>query len=88
MRRALDLLGELDGAGRWPDLAAAAARCRRLAAQLKDGRPDVVDVIEAALGKLWTGQRMRELLALQHRDDEGRAVVRSMIDAFGPSLAP
>ncbi len=88
MRRVLDLLGELDRSARWRDLAAAAEHYRHLTTELKDARPDVVDAIDVALGEHWTPSRMRALLELHHRDDEGRAVVRGIVGAFGPSLAP
>jgi hypothetical protein len=88
MRRTLGLFGELDRAGRWRDLAAAAERYRHLAKDLRDARPDVVDAIDTALGQHWTGSRARALLALHERDEEGRAEVRSLLEAFGPALAP
>ena len=88
MQRALNLLGELDRAARWRDLAAVAARFRHLTTELRDTRPDVVDLIDTALGGHWTAGRMRALLALQGRDEEGRAVVGSLLEAFGPLLAP
>lgn len=88
MRRALDLFGELDRAARWHDLAAAAAPYRHLTKELRDARPDVVDAIDTALGGHWSRSRALALLALHERDEEGRAVVRLLLDAFGPSLAP
>jgi hypothetical protein len=87
MRRTLDLFGELDRAGRWRDLAAAAARFHHLAKDLRDARQDVVDAIDTALGEHWTGSRALALLALHERDEEGRGEVRLLFDAFGPSLA-
>jgi hypothetical protein len=88
MQRALNLFAELDRGARWNDLAAAAARYRRLTTELRATRPDVVDAIDTALGGHWTAPRMLALLGLQDRDDEGRATARRLVDAFGPSLAP
>jgi hypothetical protein len=87
LRRALELFAELDSAARWDDLAPAAARYRQLAQELKEARPDVVDAIDAALGRHWTTGRTLALLALHDRDAEGRAVARRLLEAFGPSLA-
>jgi hypothetical protein len=87
MRRALDFFGELDRAARWDDLARLAARFRQLAEELKEARPDVADAVHAALGRHWTTTRALALLALHDRDAEGRAVVRQLLEAFGPSLA-
>jgi hypothetical protein len=88
MRRALDLFGELDRAARWHDLSAAAARYRRLAKDLRETRPDAVDAVDGALAGHWTRSRALALLVLQARDDEGRAAVRLLLEAFGSSLAP
>ena len=88
MHRALDLVGELDRAERWRDLAAAVASYRHLMNELSDARPDAVDAIDSALCEHWTKPRMLALLALHARDDEGREVVLRLFDAFGPSLAP
>jgi hypothetical protein len=88
MHRALGLVGELDRAGRWGDLAAVVTSYRHLMNELRGARPDVVDAIDSALGAHWTKPRVLALLALHARDDEGRAVVLRLFDAFGPSLAP
>jgi hypothetical protein len=88
MDRALSVVGELDCAARWGDLAAAVASYRHLMNELRDARSDVVDAMDSALSEHWTRPRMLALLALHARDDEGRAVVLRLFDAFGPSLAP
>jgi len=88
MRRALDLFTELDRDARWHELATAAASYSHLKNVLGDARPDVVNAIDTALGGYWTRSRTLALVALHERDEEGRAVVRLLLDAFGPSLAP
>lgn len=87
LHRALALFSELDRAARWPDLAAAAARYRRLAGELQAARPDVVEAIDTALAAHWNRTRTLALLA-RYESDDGRKAAALLLDAFGPSLAP
>jgi hypothetical protein len=86
MRRALAFAGDLHRAARWSDLADAATKFRRLTYELREPRPDVADAIDLALADHWTRARVLDLLELQRRDPEGRAEVRTLLDAFGPSI--
>jgi hypothetical protein len=76
----------LHQAGRWHDLAATATGFRRLTYELNQSRPDVAAAIDSALGDHWSRNRVLDLVALHDRDPESRAVVRTLVEAFGPSM--
>jgi hypothetical protein len=88
LRRALLLFGDLDRAGRWGDLAAAASQFDELAGELCEARPDVASAIREALAAFCTQGRVLALLELHERDKSSREVASSFVKAFGLSLVP
>jgi hypothetical protein len=88
LRRALDLLGTLERAGRWNDLIAAVEGYGCLGEELKARRPDVSDVIANAMSDYCTPTRLMALASLHERDDEGRANADRMLKALGTALVP
>jgi hypothetical protein len=88
MRRALDLLGTLERAGRWNDLIEAVEGYGRIGEELGTRRPDVTDVISKAMSDYCTPTRLLALATLHERDDEGRAMAQRMLTALGPALVP
>jgi hypothetical protein len=88
LRRALELLGTLERAGRWNDLIAAVEGYRRLSDELRPRRPDVSDVIAKAMSDYCTSTRLMALASLHERDEEGRVIAERMLKALGGALAP
>jgi len=88
LRRAMDLLGALERAGRWTELIEAVEGYASLTEDLRGRRPDVADVISKAMSDHCTPTRLLALATLHERDDEGRAIAQRMLTALGPSLAP
>jgi hypothetical protein len=88
LRRAFDLLGALERAGRWGDLISAVEGYGRLGEELRPGRPDVSDVIFKAMSEYATPTRLLALASLHERDDEGRANVERVLHALGAALVP
>ncbi len=88
LRRALELLGALERAGRWRDLIDAVEGYGRLGEELRSRRPDVTDVISKAMSDYCTPTRLLALATLHERDEEGRAIAQEMLKALGPSLVP
>ena len=64
MARAEPAIGSLDADGRWPYFAFWLARFGELAANLRETRPDVSDVITAMLARFNTLDRARSLVTL------------------------
>jgi len=88
LRRAIDLMGGLERAGRWRDLISTVDGFARLGAELKARRPDVTDAITKALSDYCTPTRLMALAGLHERDEEGRAIAADMTKALGASLVP
>ena len=88
LRRALELLGTLERAGRWNDLIEAVEGYSRLGEELRTRRPDVTDVIAKAMSDYCTPTRLLALATLHERDEEGRAIAQRMLTALGPWLVP
>ena len=88
LRRALELLGTLERAGRWPDLIDAVAGYGRLGEELRSRRPDVTDAIAKAMSDYCTPTRLLALATLHERDEEGRVFAEQMLKALGTALVP
>jgi hypothetical protein len=88
LRRALELLGALERAGRWPDVIDAVAGYGRLGEELRSRRPDVTDAIAKAMSDYCTPTRLLALATLHERDEEGRAFAELMLKALGTALVP
>jgi hypothetical protein len=88
LRRALDLLGGLERAGRWPELIDAVAGYGRLGEELQPRRPDVTDVIAKAMSDYCTPTRLLSLATLHERDEDGRVFAEQMLKALGTALVP
>ena len=88
LRRALELLGTLERAGRWNDLIETVEGYSRLGEELRTRRPDVTDVIAKAMSDYCTPTRLLALATLHERDDEGRALAQRLLTALGPWLVP
>ena len=86
LRRAVELLGALERAGRWRDLIDAVEGYGRLGEELRSRRPDVTDVISKAMSDYCTPTRLLALATLHERDEDGRAIAQEMLKALGPSL--
>jgi hypothetical protein len=88
VRRALDLLGTVERAGRWPDVIASIEEFAHLAEELRAKRPDVTDTIWKALSDYGTPTRLLALAGLYERDEEGRTIVVALTSALGAALIP
>ena len=88
LRRALELLGMLERAGRWNDLIEKVEGYSRLGEELRTRRPDVTDVIATSMGDYCTPTRLLALATLHERDEEGRALAQRMLTALGSWLVP
>jgi hypothetical protein len=88
MHRAAPGINRLDAEGRWPFFAFWLARFGELAAGLRDARPDVSDVIAAALTQFSTIDRARHIIDLAGHGAEGRAAADTIILALGPAIGP
>jgi hypothetical protein len=86
--RAEPLLDGLERSDRWTTLASWLAEYRALAEGIREGRPDVAEVITARLAALCTVPRARKLLDLAERDDGGRMLAGRMMEALGPGVGP
>ena len=88
LRAASSLLGELERASRWEDVASWLVRHRELADSLSQPRPDVADTIGAALDAFCTRDRAIGLMRLY--DDAGgqRAVAGTLLGAYGAAITP
>ena len=88
LRRALELLGTLERAGRWPDLIDAVAGYGQLGEELRSRRPDVTDAIAKAMSDYCTPTRLLALATLHERDEDGRVFAEQMLKALGTALVP
>jgi hypothetical protein len=88
LRRAIELLGSLEQAGRWTDLIGEIKGYTTFAAEVRDRRPDVADTISKALSGFCTPSRLLALADLHERDAEGKAIVDDLSHALGPALVP
>lgn len=88
MHRALPLLAELFDERRWTELATRVSWFRALAAELREDRPDVADVIVATLTQALGASRTAALLALHKDANTGRTAAAALVDAFGLAAAP
>ena len=89
LQKSLALLGELERAARWRDLAAQAAGYRQLADELRERRPDVADAIDHAIAAFFTADRARRPWPTLHeRDGAGRGIAAALVAAFGAAVVP
>ena len=88
LRRALDLIGTLERAGRWSDVVATLEGYGHIGEELRPRRPDVTDVITKAMADYCTPTRLLAIATMHERDDEGRAIARQILTALGTALAP
>ena len=88
LRRALDLIGALERAGRWSDVVATLESYGHIGEELRPRRPDVTDVISKALSDYCTPTRLLSIATMHERDDEGRAIAQQILTALGTALAP
>lgn len=87
VRSAWRLLAGLERRGDWPAIAAWFTAQRSLAGDLREHRPDVADVLDAALAEFCTRDRALRIVELfAHDEDRGHA--DALLDAFGLALAP
>jgi hypothetical protein len=88
LRRALDLIGTLERAGRWSDVTSALEGYHRLGEELRPRRPDVADVIARAMSDYCSPARLISIATMHERDDEGRTTAHQMLTVLGAALAP
>jgi hypothetical protein len=78
LRRAIDLFGTLERAGRWSDVIATVDGYATLGEEMRTRRPDVTDTISKALGDYCTPVRRRH----RFRHDQGRFSQCAQIDRY------
>ena len=89
LQKSLALLGELEGAARWRELAAQASGYRQLAGELRERRPDVADAIDHAMAAFFTAERaLARSRRCYERDGAGQGSAGALIEAFGPAVVP
>ena len=88
LQKSLTILGGLEGAARWRDLAAQASSYRHLAGALRERRPDVADAIDHAMAAFFTADRALAIATLHERDGAGQGSAGALIEAFGPAVVP
>jgi hypothetical protein len=84
---ALELLLDLERAGRSDDVTAALTRLARIVDELRAPRPDVADVISASLENYFDSARIGRLLAMYEAGDAQREAAVAIITAVGNGLA-
>ena len=82
------LLGELERASRWQDIAAWLARQQQIVQMFHETRPDVADAIAAALRAFWTSDRTIRLAELYKAEGEAQAAAAAFVAACGANIAP
>jgi hypothetical protein len=88
MQRAAPGMDRLDVEGRWPYFAFWLSRFGELSTSLRETRPDVSDVITAAISQFSTVQRAQRIVDLAANGPEGRAAADTIILALGASIGP
>ena len=88
LQKSQGLLGDLERAARWRDLAAQGAGYRQLAGELRERRPDVADAIDHAIAAFFTADRAVAIAELYERDGSGQGSAAALIEAFGPAVVP
>lgn len=78
---------QLVEARRWDDLASALEHLASVTASLRERRPEIVSLVEAALGAFATTDFAGALIG-RYREEGGAAVVLRVLDAIGPFVAP
>jgi hypothetical protein len=86
--RTRPLLEALERQSRWLEVAAWLAAERHVAASLGRDRPDVADVITAALDGFCTRERAVRIAELFEAGGADRKVAHALVDACGASLVP
>lgn len=82
------LIEALQGQERWTLVADWLERFRQLADRLREGRPDVAEVIAGRLSSRCTSAQARTLVALAVRDDQSRVTANRIIAALGAEIGP
>jgi hypothetical protein len=78
----------LERDARWSEMAGWIAAARSLADGFRESRPDVAEVIAAALNELCTVHRAARLVDLAGRGEEGRLAASAIVEALGPGVGP
>jgi hypothetical protein len=86
--KAARLIEILERDGRWTEMAEWLAFERNLADGFRESRPDVTDVIAAALNDFCTVRRAARLVELAGRDEPGRLAASAIVEALGPGVGP
>jgi len=87
LRPALQMIVELERAGRLDEVMTSLTRLARLVDELRGPRPDVADAISAALETYFDDARIGRLLAMHEAGGTERAAVTAIITAVGTGLA-
>ena len=87
LRPALQLLLDLERAGRSDDVTASLTRLARMVDELRGPRPDVADVISKSLETYFDSARIGRLLALYEAGDAQREAAVAIITVVGTGLA-
>jgi hypothetical protein len=88
LQKSLVVLGELEQAARWRDLAGQATGYRQLAGELRERRPDVADAIDHALAVFFSAERAATVATLFERDGAAQGSAGALIEAFGAAVVP
>ena len=87
LRPALQILLELERAGRLDEVTSSLTRLARLVEELRGPRPDVADAISAALETYFDSARIGRLLAMYEAGETQRAAAVAIVTAVGTGLA-
>jgi hypothetical protein len=87
LRPVVQMLGELERAGRHDDVTASLMRLARLAEELREPRPDVASSIASALAVYFDSDRIGQLLAMYDADESQRSAAMAIVAAVGVGLA-
>jgi hypothetical protein len=88
LRGVSSLLGDVERASRWQDLVSWLGYHRQIAEALRPSRPDVADVIVAALDAFCTRERAMALVTLYDEGPGKRALASALVEAYGSAVAP
>ncbi len=86
--RAARFLDALEHSGRWEEIAGWLSLHRQLADSFRDSRPDVAEIIDAALAQYCTLKRAAALVDLAGRGDQERATAGRIVEALGAGVGP
>jgi hypothetical protein len=85
---AMERAAQLVAAGRFADLATSLERLVAVTASLRERRPEVSALVDAALSEFATPEFAAALFAQHGQSPESQSTALRLIDALGPAIAP